>query len=34
MRRFWSMLAHHHGQLLNASELGRSLSVSDKTVRR
>lgn len=34
MRRFWSMLAHYHGQLLNASELGRSLSVSDKTVRR
>lgn len=33
MRRFWTMLAHYHGQTLNASELGRSLAVSDKTVR-
>lgn len=28
------MLAHWHGQTLNASALGRSMSVSDKTVRR
>ena len=28
------MLAHWHGQTLNASSLGRSMSVSDKTVRR
>jgi len=33
MRRFWTMLAHSHGQLWNASELGRSLGLSDKTVR-
>jgi predicted AAA+ superfamily ATPase len=33
MRRFWMMLAHYHGQVLNASELGRSLQTSDKTVR-
>jgi predicted AAA+ superfamily ATPase len=34
MRRFWTMLAHMHGQLLNASALGRSFGVSDATVRR
>ena len=34
MRRFWTMLAHWHGQTWNASELGRSLSVTDKTARR
>ncbi len=33
MRRFWTMLAHFHGQTWNGSELGRSLGVSDKTVR-
>jgi uncharacterized protein len=33
MRRFWTMLAHYHGQIWNASELGRSMSPSDKTVR-
>lgn len=33
MRRFWTMLAHSHGQLWNASELGRALGFSDKTVR-
>ena len=33
MRRFWTMLAHYHGQTWNASELGRSLNLSDKTVR-
>jgi predicted AAA+ superfamily ATPase len=33
MRRFWTMLAHYHGQTWNASELGRSLAVSDKTAR-
>jgi len=26
--RFWSMLAHYHGQLWNAAEIARSLSVS------
>ena len=33
LRRFWGMLAHHHGQIFNASEIGRSLSISDTTVR-
>ena len=33
MRRFWTMLAHWHGQTWNASELGRSMSATDKTVR-
>jgi predicted AAA+ superfamily ATPase len=33
MRRFWSMLAHAHGQTWNGSELGRSMGLSDKTVR-
>lgn len=33
MRRFWTMLAHMHGQNWNASELGRSMGLSDKTVR-
>ena len=33
LRRFWTMLAHFHGQTLNSSELGRSLGVSDKTIR-
>jgi uncharacterized protein len=32
MRRFWLMLAHYHGQIFNASELSRSLSVSYHTV--
>jgi len=33
MRRFWSMLAHYHGQTWNASELARSFGVADTTVR-
>lgn len=33
LRRFWTMLAHLHGQTLNASRLGRSLGVADTTVR-
>ncbi len=33
MGRFWAMLAHCHGQTLNSSELGRSLGVSDTTIR-
>jgi len=32
--RFWSMLAHYHGQIWNASEPARSLGVSQPTVRR
>lgn len=34
LRRFWMMLAHYHGQILNLSELGRSFGVADTTVRR
>jgi len=33
LRRFWTMIAHYHGQLWNASELGRSFGVADTTVR-
>jgi predicted AAA+ superfamily ATPase len=32
--RFWTMLAHYHGQTWNAAEPARSLSVSEPTVRR
>ena len=34
LRRFWVMVSHYHGQILNLSELGRSFGVSDHTVRR
>jgi uncharacterized protein len=34
LRRFWTMLAHGHGQVWNASSLARSFGVSDTTVRR
>ena len=34
MRRFWTMLAHWHGQTWNATELGRAMSATDKTMRR
>ncbi len=34
LRRFWTMLAHYHGQVWNASEFARSFGVSDTTVRR
>lgn len=34
LRRFWLMLAHYHGQILNASEIGKSLGIDDHTVRR
>ena len=33
LRRFWTMLAHYHGQTWNGSELARAFGVSDKTVR-
>jgi predicted AAA+ superfamily ATPase len=33
MRRFWTMLAHAHGQTWNGSELGRAMGMSDKTVK-
>lgn len=34
MRRLWTMLASIHGQVLNCSHLGRSLSLSYKTVQK
>ncbi len=34
MRRFWMMLSHYHGQVINFSELARSFSISDVTVRK
>lgn len=34
LRRFWMMLAHYHGQIFNASELGKNLGVSDHTARK
>jgi len=33
LRRFWTMLSHYHGQILNYSELATSFGLSDKTVR-
>ncbi len=32
--RFWTMLAHYHGQIWNAAETARSLGVSEATARR
>lgn len=32
LRRLWMMLAHYHGNIFNASELGRSLGLSNKTI--
>ena len=34
IRRFWTMLAHYHGQTWNAAEPARSLGVNESTVRR
>jgi uncharacterized protein len=34
LRRFWTMLAHYHGQIWSASAFARSFGVSDPTVRR
>jgi len=34
LRKFWTMLAHYHGQIFNASEIGRSFSASDTTMKR
>ena len=33
MRQLWMMLAHYHGNLLNYSELGRSLGMTEKTIK-
>lgn len=34
MRRFWTMLCHYHGQVMNYAEFSRSFGISDMTVRR
>ena len=34
MRRFWTMLAHFHGQVWNGAELARAFGVAETTVRR
>jgi uncharacterized protein len=34
LRRFWSMVAHDHGNVWNASELARSLGTGEATMRR
>jgi len=31
--RFWTMVAHYHGQVWNGAELARALALSEKTVR-
>lgn len=33
LRRFWMMLAHYHGNIFNASEIGKSLSTSTTAIR-
>jgi uncharacterized protein len=34
LRRFWIMLAHYHGNVFNASELGNSLGLTHTTIRK
>jgi predicted AAA+ superfamily ATPase len=34
LRRFWTMLAHYHGQTWNAAEPARAMGVSEATMRR
>ncbi len=34
LRRFWTMVAHYHGQIWNAAELARSMGSSESTMRR
>lgn len=34
LRRFWTIVAHYHGQTWNASEAARALDVSQPTIRR
>ncbi|HHD82763.1 MAG TPA: ATP-binding protein [Bacteroidetes bacterium] len=34
LRRFWTMLSHYHGQIINYSEIGRSFGMSDNTIRK
>lgn len=34
MRRLWMMLAHNHGNILNMAEIGKSLGISNHSVRK
>lgn len=34
LRRFWLMLAHYHGQIFNAHELGKSLGISNYMIQK
>lgn len=34
LRRFWTMLAHYHGQIWNAAEPARAMGVSEPSIRR
>ena len=34
LRRFWTMVAHYHGQIWNAAEFARSIGASENTARR
>lgn len=34
MRRFWTMLAHYHGQIWNGAEFARALGTAESTARR
>ena len=33
VRRFWTMIAHYHGQLWNASQIASAMGINDKTIR-
>lgn len=33
LRRFWMMIAHYHGQIFNASEIGNAMDLSHHTVK-
>ncbi|HAO19228.1 MAG: hypothetical protein BWK80_39855 [Desulfobacteraceae bacterium IS3] len=33
LRRFWQMIGHYHGNIINFSEIGRSFGIADTTVR-
>ncbi len=33
LRRFWLMLSHYHGSVINYAEISRSLGISDKMIR-
>jgi predicted AAA+ superfamily ATPase len=33
LRRFWMMIAHYHGNILNLDELSRSLGINNKSIR-